>query len=162
MVEEKSNKARNLFIALFIVALACWFIFHQTEVQIEKEDVPATLLSCSAFIPEVVVCDVCEVCTLPIDYLEVAKEIAIEELIDDLDDSDLDISYDKIYKGAEVVFDLDDEGDYVVIFTARVELFNEDDYEDAEDEDQDYDAPLEIYNFEVKWDESKGKFRVSY
>ena len=97
-----------------------------------------------------------------IDYLALAKEAAMEEFVDDLDDDDVDVSYDRIYDNWSVEFDLDEEGDWIVYFRARVELFNNDDYDDAEDEDEDYDAPLETINFEVKWDDSRDKFRVSY
>jgi len=159
MVEEKSNKSRNVFVVLFILSLALYFVFPNTVIEVEEKEIDASLLSCSAFIPEPIVCEVAEE---PIDYLAVAKLVAMEELVDDLDDDDLEVSFDRIYDVWSVEFDADEEGDYVVSFRARVELFNEEDYEDAEDDDLDYDAPLENYDFVVKYDASRDKFKVSY
>jgi hypothetical protein len=155
MVDKKNNL--NVWLVA-VLALLIGSLFGSLAFPVDKEvEVPVEVIKEIEVIKEVEV----EIDN-SIDYLALAKEAAMEEYVDDLDDDDVEVSFDRIYDSWSVEFDEDEEGDYIVYFRARLELFNNDDYDDAEDEDEDYDAPLETIEFEVKFDESRDKFRVSY
>lgn len=144
----------GIIAVLFIVSILFGFGAYEDG----QKSVPA----CT----ECKICDKCENKTITIDttpnYLALAKAAALEEFVDELDDDDVYVSYDNTWDVFNVEFDKDEPKDYVVYFKSRLELFNYDDYDDAEDDNEEYDAPLDTYDFTVKWDESREKFKVSW